>query len=238
MAKKYVEFIEAVAIVVGVYKYISSNDNDKEEEPIEDILPDDDLEPDVNLPGQEHEMLELYINTGEYSINNFIIYEKGMTWVEWFSSDYYDDKIKIGTAYYEEAYLTYNDIDLYCGDSQHSELYLVSINDEISYNYYCSFEPDDDTGSDVNPDEVEIRTLVIEVDNGSTLSIQFEKGMTWREFEASDYNTIGLYYYDDEYLLLNIDGMNYDIYCRMSDYGNIWPDDFIVDVFEYYASEH
>lgn len=77
MAKKFIEFIEAAAIivltavlVVGVINYAKTNDEQKEETPI--------------VEGAE--ILTLTVTTMDEPIT--ITYEKGMTWREWVASDY------------------------------------------------------------------------------------------------------------------------------------------------------
>ena len=100
MAKKFIEFIEAVALiiltavlVVGVYKYIDTSDNEKEENPVVDVEPGGD-----ELPGEDNGTEEepVIITATVYyqgEIADFdgistIQYEEGMTWAEWVESEY------------------------------------------------------------------------------------------------------------------------------------------------------
>lgn len=80
MAKKFIEFIEAAALiiltaacVIGVSKHLDSHkDEPKEETPIVEEVP-------------EVLTLEIKVNGGEAFTIEF---EEGMTWGEWLESDY------------------------------------------------------------------------------------------------------------------------------------------------------
>lgn len=92
MAKKFIEFLEAAAliiitgvIVVGVYKYVDSKEEPKEETPIVEEAPGDE-EPDGDETPEEPVILSFTVShhDQEYTYN----FEEGMTWEEFLASDY------------------------------------------------------------------------------------------------------------------------------------------------------
>ena len=120
MARKFIEFLEAAAliiltgvIVVGVIKYIDTKEEPKEETPIVE----ESVTKTFKLITEDESF--------EYT------YEEGMTWAEWFESDY-------NTAFYyqdgSDLWITnINDMDYFIDDILLEESVSASI-----YSLYCN----------------------------------------------------------------------------------------------------
>ena len=94
MAKKFIEFLEAAAliiltgvIVLGVIKYIDSKEELKEEDPIVDVEQGGDETPNED-EGPLLITATLFYQ-GEHTDYETMQYEDGMTWGEWLVSEYY-----------------------------------------------------------------------------------------------------------------------------------------------------
>ena len=123
MAKKFIEFIEAAAIivltavlVVGVINYLGTTEP-KDETPVGDTL-----------PGDEPVISTLTITGNEYfSLDDFTItYEDGMTWEEWVNSEYNEFGFVIMSDY-----VGYEGLIIYATDGSSECKDLIS--DSLSY---------------------------------------------------------------------------------------------------------
>ena len=125
MAKKFIEFIEAAALiiltaacVVGVMKHLDSHtDEPKEDTPIVEELPNEE-EPGEETP----EILTFTVSSNTYE------YVDGMTWKEWGESEYCDSAFSYSPSSHAYTYggsqLKYNGELVYENDLIYPDIYL------------------------------------------------------------------------------------------------------------------
>ena len=144
-------------LVLGIYNYVKSIEEPKEEDPIVDVLPDDeqpgenetpgtDVEPGENetpgtdvepgedvLPGEDENISTIVIYGSDSSRDLTIQYEKGMTWGDWLNSKYntFGAEKKSYILFPQYGYLTYGEY----GDSSEPS---VSTTEKIDNTYTYS----------------------------------------------------------------------------------------------------
>lgn len=104
-------------LVLGIYNYVKSNEEPKEEDPIVDVLPDDEQPGENETPGtdvepgeDEKEPEENPVQLATFRVGDKEYqFEEGMTWSQFVDSEYNVDNF----------YFQYpeNDTVLMCGDS-------------------------------------------------------------------------------------------------------------------------
>ena len=126
MAKKFIEWIEAVSLiiltaacVIGVTKHLDSHKEEpKEDTPIVEELPNEE-EPGEETP----EILTFTVGSDTYE------YVDGMTWADWGNSEYYDSKLSYNPSSHAYTYgggqLKYNDAFVYENDLIYPVVYLT-----------------------------------------------------------------------------------------------------------------
>ena len=126
-------------LVLGIYNYVKSIEEPKEEDPIVDVLPDDE-QPGENEtpgtdvePGEDENISTIVIYGSDSSRDLTIQYEEGMTWGDWLNSKYntFGAEKKSYILFPQYGYLTYGEY----GDSSEPS---VSTTDKIDNTYTYS----------------------------------------------------------------------------------------------------